>query len=576
MNVSDTLATYLGGFVRQLERAGVTHAVVCPGSRSTPLAVILSRSPSIQVWIQIDERSAAFFAYGIAKRTGRAVVLVSTSGTAAANFLPAITEASLSRVPLLVLTADRPRELRDVGAPQTIDQVQLYGRHVKWFQDMPEPQPNAEIMRMAQIVAARSVQVASTAPKGPVHLNFPFREPLLPSTAEIEASQTMNIDWEVLESASSSDRLAQWVAEIPDNAHGLIVAGPGDYQNVKSRLFQLAQQLGWPVLADPLSNLRGYPGVISTYDALLRDPRQKNRLAAEWVIRFGAPPVSKVLNEWVMASRLILVDEPGGYREPNLQGPKTLYGSLPGVIQELLEKTANRVPDPGWSPLWQESQRTVQDKLANTIQLTPPTFEGRLFYDLDRYLPAVTQLSVLVSNSMPIRDLDSFYHPDHPGLRFYGNRGANGIDGLVSTALGISAVDGKVVAILGDLAFYHDMNGLLASTLHHLNALIIVINNRGGGIFSFLPQKQTLAEETFEKFFGTPHTLNFSAAAQVYGGTFRRIRELAELKDLTQTDEWFHGLQIVEWMTDDRDTNYRWHQTIWQILHTEENHDALS
>ncbi len=548
---------------RQLQAAGVTHAVVCPGSRSTPLALALDRSPEIKVDVLLDERSAGFYALGLARATGQTVVLVSTSGTAAANFLPAVVEASLDRVPLMVLTADRPRELRRVGASQTIDQVELYGTHVRYFIDLPSPEPLPAVIRYVRNQVLRALRLALSPIPGPVHLNLPLREPLIPNWDRVPADPPA-LPLPITNLCPSSETLNQAKTYLGQFRRGLIIAGPGTADTIEPTLVQWATAWGWPILADPLSNLRhGDSTVIGSYDLILRSRKGP---APDTVLRIGAIPTSKALNQWLVGLPGVYLDPSEEGRDPNAQDLLVVGGDVTAALTALLNPPAGYEVDTSWLPYWQDAERSVRGQLGDLVRNLGEDYEPQLFYNLGSWLdplsPAVHP--VMISNSMPIRDLDTFCLQSPPPLRFFSNRGANGIDGVTSTALGLAAHYGDVTLIIGDLAFYHDMNGLLAASRLNLNALIIVINNQGGGIFSFLPQSEVLPKETFETYFGTPITIDFSHVAALYHGSFARVGTSHDLGRAIERFAHQPGLRIIEWRTVSRDQNREAHQAILQ------------
>ncbi|MCY0880863.1 MAG: 2-succinyl-5-enolpyruvyl-6-hydroxy-3-cyclohexene-1-carboxylic-acid synthase [Firmicutes bacterium] len=577
MTSSEILSQYVTAFVRQLERSGVDHAVICPGSRSTPLALALIRSTHIRHYVLLDERSAGFFALGLSKRLQRPTVLLATSGTATAEFAPAVAEAAISRVPLLVLTADRPRELRDVGAPQTIDQVRLYGSHTKWFQDMPTPDGREDLVRFVQIAAARAVHLSLSGPQGPVQLNFPFHDPLIiDRRIPPLAPQNDLSDLAIYNAALpvSINAIEAVLSRIPSESQGLLIAGPGTPEKSGQALIELSRHLGWPLLADPLSNLRHMDGpLINTYDTIVRRPDLFGALRPQIVVRTGAAPTSKALNQATALLPQVIVDEEtGSWRDPNLHSVQMIYGSIESFSRQLtaaLKASPYKAPVQ-WLDLWQQADRQIHQRFASLLNTASDNVEPYLYYHLAQWIPTDRIRPVFASNSMPIRDVDTFSVQPAPHLRFYGNRGANGIDGIISTALGVAAVDGDVVAVLGDLAFYHDMNGLLAGKLHQLNALIVVINNDGGGIFSFLPQARQLSAEEFEVLFGTPHHLTFAPAAALYGGLYRYVETPADLHSAFADFIARPGLRIIEWRPINRQANVQRHQYIMGLTETKE------
>ncbi|MCY0877463.1 MAG: 2-succinyl-5-enolpyruvyl-6-hydroxy-3-cyclohexene-1-carboxylic-acid synthase [Firmicutes bacterium] len=559
------LRSYLGALVAQLAASGVRDAVVAPGSRSTPLALLLHESPGIRVHMALDERSGGFFALGMAKARQRPVVLVSTSGTAAANFLPAVVEAFLSRVPLLVLTADRPRELRDVGAAQTIDQVHLYGRHVKWFQDLPTPGAGAPDRHAAQ-VAARAVHYAASHPQGPVHLNIPVREPLLPGEGPLpEVSMGPYFSPIAMPSPEAVAAAREWghAARRP-----LLALGP-ESPALSADILQAFDRAHWPIVIDPVAHTpRTAPG-LTTYDTFLRAWPDAPR--PDLVVHLGAPLTSKAFQQWSREARMILVDWPQGFRDPDHHSALLMEGDPVETLKALVFQ--DTVPE-GSQTFYDQLHRYeawASTRIRAVVEESPPTFEGRFYYHLSQ-LWTDPQKPVLVASSMPVRDLDTFY--TRGSLNIFANRGANGIDGLVSTALGIAQKHHDVLAILGDLAFHHDMTGLALALNHRLNAFFVVINNQGGAIFSFLSQA-SLPHDTFEELFGTPHAIDFSGVAALYGAQYRRANDYSTfLRHFLALRE-APGLRVLDWHTTPRQDTPDIHRRLYQKAETGADHAPL-
>ncbi|HLI07615.1 MAG TPA: 2-succinyl-5-enolpyruvyl-6-hydroxy-3-cyclohexene-1-carboxylic-acid synthase [Ktedonobacteraceae bacterium] len=588
------LYAYTGAFVDELERAGVRNVVICPGSRSTPLAMAFAAQHAIQVWMHVDERSAAYFGLGMAKQLRLPVALLCSSGTAAANFLPALVEAKLSHVPLLVLTADRPHELRDNGAPQSIDQNRLYGTHVKWFVEVTLPEATDAALRYIRTLASRAVALTQAIPAGPVHLNFPFREPLTPEPIPAHPlpaiEQRDAIAWHGrpdhapyvdVRNAQRGAPTATTIADLLDTVRarqrGLIIAGPDDSPALRGPLVRLAQHLGYPILADPLSQLRCSMDeqgmVLSSYDAFLRCGSFVESARPELVLRFGAMPTSKpvllYLKHYASCPQVV-IDSYEGWEEPTQLASALIHSDPVALCEELLnaleQSDENRkMPSPNtsvWAALWQSADRVTRQSMQAAILDFPALFEGRVFIELTSLLPDGATL--YVGNSMPVRDLDTFFGCTRQSIRILGNRGANGIDGVVSSALGASASWEKpVVLVLGDLSFFHDLNGLLAARLHSLNLTIILINNDGGGIFSFLPQ--AAYPEHFERLFGTPTGLDFRFAVQMYGGQYQKVADWGQFRKGVQRGIATGGLHVVEVPTG-RTSNVSMHRQLWQVV----------
>ncbi len=589
---------YVSAFSDELQRAGVHNVVICPGSRSTPLALALVEQPGLRAWLHVDERSAAFFALGMAKRQRAPVALLCTSGTAAANFLPALVEARLSHVPLLVLTADRPPELRDCGAPQAIDQNRLYGSHVKWFVEVALPEANNAALRYIRTLANRAAALAHAVPAGPVHLNFPLREPLTPEPLADQplppAAERDEIAWygragnapyvavndTPLASASAAtiEALAERLSTL---RHGLLIAGPDYAPALSSPLLRLAELLGYPILADPLSQLRcdeqESHHVLTSYDAFLRSTPFMASMEPHYVLRFGAMPTSKPLLLYLKRyphCPQIVIDGHNGWDEPTGLASDLIHADPAAFCHDLLAalekrvrvEDSHKVENSGedWLAAWQHADSVTRQTLQRTIGEFKPLFEGRVFTELAELLPDGATL--FVGNSMPVRDMDTFFWPGPRRIRIMGNRGANGIDGVVSSALGACAAadrDERTVLVIGDLSFFHDLNGLLAARLHRLNLTVVLVNNDGGGIFSFLPQ--AAYPEHFEELFGTPTGLDFAPGVRMYGGTFQRVTSWEAFRAALKQGLANDGLHVVEVPTE-RGSNVTMHRELWQAV----------
>jgi 2-succinyl-5-enolpyruvyl-6-hydroxy-3-cyclohexene-1-carboxylate synthase len=574
-SASPTPAGPLRALVRELVLAGVRHAVICPGSRSTPLALALTANPQIRSFVHFDERAACFFALGLAKAARRAVAVVATSGTAVVNFAPAVVEAREGRVPLLVLTADRPPELRDRGAPQTIDQVHLYGRQVKWYAELPVPETASggvgELLGdHLRGVIGRAVATAEEAPAGPVHLNLPFREPLVPE-GDLQPTEGGTLDdpfvrlvaGDRVPSAAELDQIADKVRQ----AHrGLIVCGPIDRPGLAGALAGLAEASGFPIVADGLANVRvgrhDRSHVIARHDAIVRSESFRSAHRPDLVLRFGGTPTSRALLTMLTADGAdqIVVDD-GGWNEPTVRPATIVHAEPVGLARALADRLAQGSERPGrgadrdWLESWlnadEEADRAIRDWLAG---LDEP-FEGAPFAELAGTVP--DGALVFVGSSMPVRDLDAFLAGGPAQIRYLGNRGANGIDGVVSAALGAAAADvGPLVLVVGDLSFLHDLNALVAARLHRLSATIVLINNDGGGIFSFLPQAETDRPEVglpehFELLFGTPHGIDFGPIVTALGGEHRLI-ESQDLGNALSASIGRPGVRVLELRTERR------------------------
>lgn len=576
----------VNAFVEELARAGVRDFCISPGSRSTPLTLAIARYPSLRIWSLLDERSAGYFAYGLARRQQAPVALICTSGTATANYLPAVMEAHQSRVPLLILTADRPPELQGVGANQTVDQLKLYGSHVKLFLQMPVPQNQDMLLRQARQAAWRVVLGAKSVPQGPVHLNWPFREPLVPPDYEPASSEALSQDnaggqlkpalgalVEAYPASQIMDALTlEHVSELAkEMTRGLIVCGPQDDVQTAEAIYRLAQHLNIPILADPLSQLRTrFPqltGVVDTYDILFRDETWYSKLQPDVIFRFGQIPTSKVLGRYLQAQEQawqVVVDENPAFADSFFTATHVVTSNPGHFCAAVMERVPTRLTSTGWFERWNNLNRRVSSLVTEAFELEDVTaglFEGRIPQELIRALPDET--TILVGNSMPVRDFDSFLYSSGRKVRLLGNRGVSGIDGVVSTALGLSAGGvGPVVLVIGDVSFYHDLNALLAARRNHLSLLIVLVHNDGGGIFSFLPQ--AAYPETFHHF-RTSHGLDFRSGVEMYGGQFYSASTWGELQNAVEQWVARPDLSIVELRTDG-EKNVSLHQQVFQYV----------
>jgi 2-succinyl-5-enolpyruvyl-6-hydroxy-3-cyclohexene-1-carboxylate synthase len=592
MSEQGATARVLRAFVEELSRAGVERAVVCPGSRSTPLALALAAHDGIEVQVLLDERSAAFFALGMARTSGQAVALLGTSGTAVVNFAPAVVEASLSRVPLVVLTADRPAELRDRGAPQTIDQVGLYGSHVKWSVELPLPDGAPETLAHVRSVAGRAVAVARTGPAGPVHLNAPFREPLIPD-GELGAWPELDVRGAggFLEAAVGPRRLgpadlAALADRIAATPRGVLIAGPsGIDPALAPALARLALAAGYPILADPLSGLRtgGHDRslVVGRGDQLTRPGPWIDAHRADLVIRFGAMPTSKPIVEWLKRRRpdLVVVDGDAGWREAAILPATFVHADAVATADDLAPLVSARRPaatesatdDPAradggssWTKAWLAAEAAADAAMTGWLAELDEPFEGAPFALAPAALPDGAVL--WAGNSMPVRDLDGWLPVSDRAIEVHANRGANGIDGVVSTALGSAAVrvGSPVVLVVGDVSFLHDLGALVTARLAEVSLTVVLIANDGGGIFSFLPQAAADAPAVglpanYELLFGTPHGIEAGPIVAALGHRHRLV-DASSLSSALADAAGTPGLTVLELRTD-RARNVVLHRT---------------
>ena len=575
-NANTALAS---AFAEELARSGLRLAVVSPGSRSTPLAVALWRQPEIEVAVIVDERSAGFFALGAAQASGEPVALLCTSGTALVNYHPAVVEADESGVPLVVLSADRPPELRGIGAGQTIDQIKSFGATVRWFCEVGTHEADDSGLLHYRSVACRAAAKARGEVRpGPVHLNLPWREPLAPVPVEGAVTATDPLALEgrgkrpltavtKIDLEPSVFLLGEMAGHIGDAISGVIIAGRQLDPELREPLAHLARVSGFPILADPTSQLRCGPHdrsrVVAAYDLLLRDEHFARSVVPELVLRFGEMPTSKPLRAWLAASDAneIVVDPYGGWNEPAnraaaiLRADPSECASGWAARLEGLEGRERPLPD-----RWLEAENAAQAALDEAFGVDAAINEPALH----RALGGVHQDGDLVytSSSMPIRDQETFVAPSPADVHFLSNRGANGIDGLISSGIGAARASGRPTTIVtGDLGLLHDLGGLAA--LHEVETpvRIVVVDNAGGGIFHFLPQQAAMPEDEFEVLLGTPRGVDAAKAAALFDLPHRRLDSLGDLPGALAA-----GTGLIEVKTN-RGTNVEAHRELTRLVH---------
>ncbi|MDJ0618185.1 MAG: 2-succinyl-5-enolpyruvyl-6-hydroxy-3-cyclohexene-1-carboxylic-acid synthase [Calothrix sp. MO_192.B10] len=566
-NINSVWASIL---VESLHRLGLTRAVICPGSRSTPLTFAFAQHNQIEAISMLDERSASFFALGLAKRSGLPVALVCTSGTACANFYPALIEARESRVPLILLTADRPQELRDCNAGQTIDQIKIFGNFPNWQSELALPSLEIEMLSYLRQIAVHAWEKSLWPISGPVHLNIPFREPLAPiPEAEVMTLMSQfksdefftNIEQITFPNPPCSFPEINYFKKWEQSPRGVIIAGPTQHQYPEAycrAIARISKSLGWPVLAEALSPLRNNAAVndylISSYDIILRNQTLAKQFAPEIAIRIGEMPTSKVLRTWLRETQpMCWIIDPGSRNLDPLH-LKTIHLRL--SVEKLsyeFSETENRNSD--YLQLWCYAEKRVQQSVDKTMNQMDSLFEGKAAWLLSKSLPKGTPL--FISNSTPIRDLESFWQSNDSQITPYFNRGANGIDGIVSTALGVAYCHQNGVLLTGDLALLHDINGLLLRNKFSGHLTIVLINNNGGGIFEHLPIVNF--NPPFEEFFGTPQNIDFSKVCAAYDVEHELIgswKELAQKLNPLPTK----GIRVLELQTN-RKTDAKWRKS---------------
>lgn len=554
---------YIAALVDEFYQLGVRHAVFSPGSRSTTMAMLFKEHEGFETYMNIDERSASFMALGIAKAHKEPTVLVCTSGSAVAHYLPAILEAQYSGVPLIVLSADRPHTLLHVGAPQTVDQHKIFGTAVNYFEELAVPQESHYYTYPRQ-VARKAYMKAMDTKKGPVHINVPLFEPLVPelSRNHFEAGRSsfkvVKPNYSSVFGFDNRNNLT-YINNVIDVAHNnnstkeinnlleryeriLILAGPQIDIDEANTIRFFGEALQAPILADPLSNVRGCDTskvVISTYDALLAGQSLWHELKPDCVIQFGQIVVSKRVQqmiaswtdlEYIEVNPTMDSMNPTGKTTMHMQASIDVFTNLYGVKND----------SPAYLGKWQHLETAGKQKLGTAIE-EPSCFEGRTIRELQQHISDNAQ--VLIANSMSIRDFDYFWFSGESKAVLYGNRGVNGIDGTISTALGLAANGRPTYLVTGDLSLFHDLNGLAIVKTHNLNLTIILHNNDGGGIFEYLPQKGT---KHFDYLFSTSQGLDYSGAAKLYGCGYTKISTPDELSSVLAKIGQESGVHIIE------------------------------
>lgn len=541
-----------------LARLGLETVVVSPGSRSTPLALAAVRNAKLETIPVLDERSAAFFALGLAKRTHRPVALVCTSGSAVANYFPAVVEASMSGTPLLLLTADRPPELRDCSSGQTIDQLKIFGDYVRQFIELALPDVMPERLNYLRQCLVHAVERSLTSNPGPVHINFPFRDPLEPQadadpvvepTTLERAATVIRRTCEAVIVPSHFDAVA--IERLGSHQHGLIVVGDvnpvdGD-ESFADSIAMLSEKLGWPVLADVLNPLRGHAGetraLVSHYDAILRNAESASALQPTAVLQIGPLPTSKVLRKWLADSdavAFLLNDRP-----INADPLHRIATPLLGSAHTLAEHLGHLRADPDWISHWVDAERKLAQSIEHTMTALPTLFEGKVAWLLSHHIPV--RSSVFFASSMSVRYAEFFWAAGSRACSAFANRGANGIDGTLGTALGVAHRGEPAFLLTGDLAFLHDSNALMIAPQLKGSLTVILINNHGGGIFEHLPVAQDNPD--FERIFATPQTVDLAQLCAAHSVPHTRIHDWDTLIQLIEQPI-AQGLRVLEVCTD--------------------------
>jgi len=548
--------------VETLHRKGVEYAITCPGSRSSSLTFAFAGHDSIEAIPVLDERSAGFFALGLAKRTGRPVALVCTSGSAVANFFPAVVEASESGVPLVLLTADRPPELRDCQAGQTIDQVKFFGGYVRKTIELAVPESSLEMLRYLRQTVAKVADFSSAPDRGPVHINVPFRDPLIPVEVPGFESPFEGSDFaQFFDHLRVSDSMPIGQARLSESLKsvekGLILIGPASPVNEDrwcKNIEALAKALGWPVLSDALNPIRSranrFEALVGGYDFVLRNASLSEELRPEHVIVVGSFPTSKVLRAWIGHEDIqmtVLSDRPVNVEATHSKASRVFVDFEFGGVEAPGSRASL-----AYAKRWLELEGQVRSELKNRFSDEDEMWEAKIAWALSQCLPG--RSSLCISNSMPPRDMEFYFTPRDEPISVYSSRGANGIDGILSTAMGVAHEGENTFLLTGDLALLHDTNGALIGKNLKGCLTILLVNNSGGGIFEMLPVSRF--ENVFEKHYGTDQNINFADWAKTFGFRHELIGSWEVLESLLAEKP--QGVRILEIRTDrKRDAAFR-------------------
>ncbi len=543
MNLTNETFAPLRVLIDELARAGVCHAVVCPGSRNAPLAYVLGDRDDIKSWSVLDERSAGFFALGIAKSSGAPVAVTCSSGTAAANLHPAVIEADHAGVPLILLTADRPPELRDVGAGQAIDQIKLYGSSVRWFVEAGNHALSEETLRHFRGLGCRAVAEAIGVNPGPVHINLPLREPLTPEERDLSALETgiaargraNGAPWTKPKTGSASYFDRDEFDRLRSAKRPLVVVGEQNHQGLAVLIADFAEHHDVPVLADALSQMRrsgiaARTTLVSAYDGILRNAAAREHLEPDFVLRLGELPTSKPLRSWLanLDCPQVVIDPRGAWHEATRVASELVQCDPVAFMRSSLEAPA-RTATGAWSAAWHAVEAAAQESIDTAFTAEPFPFEPAVYRSLLTGLQGGA--TIWVSSSMPVRDVEAYVPPTRDDVRFLSNRGANGIDGVLSSALGAKAPwdCDRVILLTGDLTLLYDVGALSIAARHEIPLTIVCVDNGGGGIFSFLPIAGYPSH--FEDKIAAPSGVDLESVVKAFGLDHVAPQDARQLRD---------------------------------------------
>ncbi|MGK2878092.1 MAG: 2-succinyl-5-enolpyruvyl-6-hydroxy-3-cyclohexene-1-carboxylic-acid synthase [Solirubrobacterales bacterium] len=551
MDLTNETFAPLRVMIDEFVRAGVEYAVVAPGSRNAPIAYAIGDHEGLKTWSVLDERQAGFFALGLAKSTGKPAIVTCTSGSAAANLHPAVIEASHAGVPLIVLTADRPPELRDVGAGQAIDQINLYGGAARWFVEAGNHPVSDQTLRHFRALGSRAVAEATAADPGPVHINLPLREPLQPITGDLgDASGSLGAvgrpDGAPWTAETSAKPLAEDLySAVAAAKHPILVVGDQHQRELALTISHFATATGIPVFADSLSQLRRaqlaeHTPIIAAYDLILRSQPVRHQLVPDLIIRVGELPTSKPLRGWLAEAvcRQIVLDPRGAWLDPTRNASDVWVCDPLATFTAAAGQVEGHTATPSWTTAWTGLERATQSAIDHALAEEPFPFEPAIYRSVLGGLERGA--TIFVSSSMPIRDVEAYGPIGRDDIRYLSNRGTNGIDGVISTALGVRAPYNcdRVIVLTGDLAFLYDASALAIAAKHEIPLTIVCVDNDGGGIFSFLPVAEH--EDHFEGLIATPSGVDVEAVAKAYGFEYTAPRNVDELSAAVERPGFVH------------------------------------
>jgi len=562
-------------FVNELSANGIKFACISPGSRNTPLTFAFASNKKIKKYVFIDERSSAFFALGLAKVKNEPVAIVTTSGTATAEIYPSIIEAYKQRIPLIICTADRPPGFFERGANQAINQQNIYKNHIRAYFDFGMPLLTERKIKVLRKKSFDLINISTRINPGPVHFNFPFDKPFEPDSFTDNISKTLldisnnkkSINFYKQKTGlSDSTLIKKIINDLNKYDKGIIIIGPENYRNdFANNIIKLSEKLKYPILVDGTSQLRfntkAHNNIVCNYDAFLRNSNFTNKNKPDIVLHFGRTVTSKGVEDYLskLKCRIYLINEFGDLFDPS-NNTTTLLKMLHSIFcKEIISKLTKKNKNNTWLSSFINADNVTSIIKSQFIYSAKFPSESRIVNEVLKLIPDYS--NIMLSNSLPVRDFDNFASKDFKRLNIFNNRGASGVDGIISTSMGIAARSNKLtILLIGDIAFYHDLNGLLNENKNSIPLIIILINNSGGGIFHFLPIKKY--KQIFKKYFLTPHNLNFNDIVNGFGIKYTRIKNWKNFKSVFNSSIKSSKLQVIEIKTNSEES-YKLRKLFW-------------